>query len=658
MILLRLSLSNFKGIRSLTLEPEGRSFTAFGANATGKTTIADAFHFLMFGKDSAGSADFAVKTLTPDGEPHHGLDHEVSAELLLDSGRRIKLRRVYRETWTKRRGEAQRQLTGHTTDYFIDGVPLQKKDFDAEIAQICPEDVFRLLTDPLRFAERIHWSRRREILLEVCGDVTDADVIAADPRLADLAKILGDRKLEDHRKVIAARRAEINKEIERLPVRIDEVSRGLPELPEGLTESAAQARVDELSAERREAEEERQRIESGGEVAEKTRTLREVEAELLTVRTRLTAAQEEREAALRAEESSARAALDEARRKARAVRAEAQDAAEEIAALERRMTAERERFERLNAETFSHDAPDTCAACGQKLPPEEVEAARENARAAFNEDKARRLEVIREEGQRLKARRDELAGGSGARDSAIAAADAEVERLLDAAVKAEAALKAARVSAPDPAADPEYARLAGRKAELEGEIAALREGTAEALTAADEKAKEARKLQREAEAQLALFDQRRKGEARIEELKAEERRLAEELEELERQTFLSEEFIRQKVRMLEDKINSKFKLVRFKMFNVQVNGAVDDKLCEVTVNGVPYSSGLNHGARVAAGLDIIAVLQSHYGFKPPCFVDQAESFTALPEMDCQVIRLVVSAADKELRIEYETEVAS
>ena len=104
------------------------------------------------------------------------------------------------------------------------------------------------------------------------------------------------------------------------------------------------------------------------------------------------------------------------------------------------------------------------------------------------------------------------------------------------------------------------------------------------------------------------------------------------------------------MKVLEDMINSRFVLARFKMFNILVNGGLEE-CCEVTFEGVPYSAGLNHGARVQVGIDIVRTLQNHFSFLPPVWVDQSESISSLPEMECQVIRLVVSPTDEELRIE-------
>ncbi|NLM08491.1 MAG: ATP-binding protein [Clostridiales Family XIII bacterium] len=120
-----LKLQNFKGIRQFELDAQGGDISVFGDNATGKTTLADAFMWLLFDKDSSNRKDFQIKTLGPDGEPEHGLEHTVEASLQLPNGKQLTLKKVYAEKWTKKRGSATAEFTGHTTDHFIDGVPVQ-----------------------------------------------------------------------------------------------------------------------------------------------------------------------------------------------------------------------------------------------------------------------------------------------------------------------------------------------------------------------------------------------------------------------------------------------------------------------------------------------------------------------------------------------------
>ena len=169
----QLLLKNFKGARDIGLVLRGEKTAIFGDNSTFKTTCADAFSWLLFGKDSQGRADFEIKTLDDSGEALHGLEHAVEAALDVD-GKKTELRKVYRELWTKKRGSLVKEFTGHTKDTFIDGVPVTQSEYEEWIAELADEKAFRLLTNPLEFAERLHWQERRRILLEVCGDMSDA----------------------------------------------------------------------------------------------------------------------------------------------------------------------------------------------------------------------------------------------------------------------------------------------------------------------------------------------------------------------------------------------------------------------------------------------------------------------------------------------------
>jgi len=100
--LVSLKLENFKGIRSFELVANGNNVKVYGDNAAGKTSLFDAFLWVLFDKDSQNQKDFAIKTLDKDGKPIHNLDHIV--ELALDvNGQTIKLKKVFKEKWTKKR---------------------------------------------------------------------------------------------------------------------------------------------------------------------------------------------------------------------------------------------------------------------------------------------------------------------------------------------------------------------------------------------------------------------------------------------------------------------------------------------------------------------------------------------------------------------------
>jgi len=645
MKLTNLKLRNFKGIKEFDLETFGESQAIFGDNGTGKTTLFDAFSWLLFDKDSANRKDFEIKTLGVNGEPIHGLEHEVEGALVVNGGRLL-LKKVYSENWAKKRGAIEREFTGHTTTYFLDGVPVKKNEYEARIASIVDEDAFKLLTNPRHFNEVLHWQDRRKLLLEVCGDLSDAEVIASDSKLAKLPEILSGHKLEDHRKVIAARRSEINKDIEKIPVRISEVQRGLLD---AINAPNLKKELEGLKERRNAKAQELANLEAGGGVAEKTKELRVVESELLQI-------ENEHRSLMNTEAQSAKAELskleDEAdglRRAIQNMQAEVAEKQNTVKRLEGLLDTLRQDWSVANSENFTFEQSDTCPACGQSLPPEQLEAAREKAVALFNNDKAERLEKITTNGKLTGAEIKGLRHEVSVLEEEIAKLSRILIQAQEKVTDAQVKVSAIEAGAPFQAHDDTYAKKQALKQTIETEIEKLKatnSGAVEAmrliLSATDAKIADC-------ESAIAQIKQREAGLQRIEELKSEERTLAKEFERLEGELYLTEQFVRAKVSLLEDRINSRFELARFKLFEEQVNGATNE-ICVATANGVPYDA-LNNGMRIEVGMDCIKTLQRFYNFYCPVWVDQAESFCHLPEMECQVIRLVVSEKDKALRIE-------
>ena len=644
----KLSLSNFKGLKSFTLEPKGQSINIYGDNATGKTTLFDAFAWLLFNKDSQNRADFEIKTLGPDGEPEHGLEHAVEAILELEDGQQIALKKVYKEKWTKKRGSAKAEFTGHTVDHFIDGVPVQKKEYDARIAEIADENIFRLLTDPRYFNEVLHWQKRRELLLEVCGDVTDSDVIASDSTLSKLPVILGNRSIDDHRKVIMARRSEINKELERVPVRIDEVQRGLPDIA-GVDQAETSARIADLKEQIKAKQEQLVRLESGGEIAEKTKSLREIEAELLEIRNQYRSKVDNAVQAKQDEYNASRERYIALRGEVSNLKRDIEQYQQTIDALEQRVKDLRGQWYAVNEEQLTFEQSDICPTCGQPLPPGKVTEMKKKAKAEFNRQKAERLENITTEGKDLRTKADSLIAEKDKAEQQLAEASAKLEVEEKQMHLLQEELEAMRQKVNAFSDDPRYVEKLKEKEEIEKSIAAIRAGRDKEMESIIVQIAKLEKEVLDGEDQLSRVKRYEEGQKRIRELKEQERKLAAEYENLESELYLTEQFIRSKVKLLEDKINSRFQHARFKLFDVQVNGAVVET-CETLYKGVPYPD-LNGAAKINIGLDIINTLSEFYGFSAPIFIDNREAVTRLIGTKAQVISLIVSEKDKKLRVE-------
>ena len=647
MRLVSLRLTNFKGIHDFTLKANGEDVTVYGDNEAGKTTLFDALTWLLFDKDGRNKKDFEIKTLDENNQPLHGLNHEAEGVFNLD-GRQLTLRKVYAEKWTKKRGAAKAVFSGHTVDHFIDGVPVKKGEYETKIAAIIPENIFKLLTSPLYFNEQLHWAERRKLLLEVCGDISDTDVIASSGDLAELTNIIpSGRTLDEHKAVIAARRAEINKELGKIPVRIDEVTRSLPDIA-GIDAKKLPTDIANLKYRKQQKEQELVRIESGGEVAERRRQLAEIEAEILRLtndhREQSGKAVNEKHTQLFTVNGHVRnyqLVIDDIKRRIDRIHAESGRLAEE-------MKKKREEWFTINAQTLEYEQDTTCPTCGQDLPEEQLMEAREKAQADFNVQKAEKLSSISAQGQRFKTEIEVLTGEHNnlldklrENENLLIEKEAEGKRL-------QAEIEA--LSGQKTSLNPSYIQKLQQRQNITNIITQLQNSISEAVEGVSADIFELSLAIVKKESETNKIRLRKDGGRRIKELEAQEKELAAEYERMEKELYLTEQFTRAKVQLMDEKINSKFRFARFKMFEQQVNGGLAD-CCETLYKGVPYNSNLNAGHRIIVGMDIIRTLSEHYRFTAPIFIDNAESVTDLPEMDAQVIRLIkpeiVTEKDRE-----------
>jgi DNA repair exonuclease SbcCD ATPase subunit len=648
--LTRLSLKNFKGVRNFVIEMNGQNVRIFGDNATGKTTLFDAFIYLLFDKDSQNKKDFAIKTLA-DGKELHGLEHEVEATFKLN-GRELTLRKVYAEKWTKKRGSATSEFSGHTTDYFVDGVPLKKKEYQDKVDSIINEDIFKLLTSPSYFNEQVKWQDRRKTLLEICGDITTDEVIASNQQLYRLDEILNGRSIEDHRKVIAARRAEINKELDKIPVRIDEIKRNLPQL-DGADKQALETGIVQLNNDIDEKMTLINNIRNGSAIAEKQKAIQEIEIAMLQLKQEHQANSNDKVYSLktRIQEEHSNATILQSKIDSFKQRKEMNSF--NAKSLNDGMERLRAEYREIDGQQFSHESDCSCPTCGQSLPEEQVQVAREKALASFNKSKSERLESINKKGKQSKEKFEELRKANEEFDKEILKIEGQLVEKKELVTKLKEQLSTIENAIVDILDNPEYSSKLTEKNAIAASIRELREAADQSIQDVYGEVAEVKAKRDQLQGELGKFAVADQSQIRIIELMAQERTLAAEFEKLEGELYLTEEFIRTKVNLLEEKINSKFKYAKFKLFAEQINGGLTE-VCETLFDGVPYSSGLNNAAKVNVGLDIISTLSKHYGFAAPIFIDNAEAVTKLIDIEAQLISLIVSEQDKELRIECES----
>lgn len=638
--LLKLNLRNFKGIREFTLDTNGgKSVSIYGDNATGKTTIFDAFLWLLFGKDSQNKSDFIIKTLDKNGNEIHYLNHEVEA-LLEVSGEELSLKKVFREKWVKKRGSAKEEFNGHTVDHFINEVPVKEKEYKEKISHLIDEALFKLMTSPTYFNEHLSWKERRRILLEICGDLSDQEVINSNSFLSGLQDILGKRSIEEHRKIVAAKMKEINKELERIPIRIDEVQRNMPDVSE-IDPEMLNRQLSMLYGNIEKKQAELVRLQTGGEIAVKEKRLRELQAEMLEIKNKLQASKLEEISQINNKIAELKSQLSEITQNIEVRKYEVERGKAILADYQAEINRLRQEFVQVNSQNLDFEEGEICPTCGQPMPIEKLE----EAKAEFNRNKAMRLKEIKAKAQEITEKGKEL-------QAKLAKYIAEGKKFKEAQVATEMKvmkLEKIKESLAADINDAEYIQKRTEEIGLKQEIAQLQASSAEAVAKVQAEINQLRQAIAKLEADKAKLEQVKHSNERIKELAELEQKLTAEYEQLEGELFLTDEFIRTKVNLLEEKINSKFQIARFKLFEKQINGGINET-CETLYDGVPYSN-LNNAARINVGLDIINTLSKHYGFSAPIFIDNREAITKLLPTDNQVISLIVSAQDKVLRVE-------
>lgn len=687
----RLTLVNFKGLRNVVVEFGDGVTTISGRNGTGKTTIADSFAWLLWGKDSEGNSDSKFGIKTNDAEGNFIPDLEHGATGLFDvvdtetgEASSVELRRVYVEEWKTPKGSTERTLSGHHTDYFFNGVPLKKAEYDAKVAAIIPEDLFKVITDPYYFLT-LHWKAQREYLLTMAGKINDADVAATREEFAALLHRVTGKTMEEYKKEISVRRGRIEAQLDKIPTRKDEATRNTPVAPDYAALESEKAQIQEDlanidAAATSEAEANRVAYEQAAKIQAEINTKRDAQAKAL---------QDAKEAARAAAYETNRVADEAARDLAQIQRDEESEnkyysreksvITASIATAKRRKEGYeaqvadlRKRWEAVNNEqfqeqqaptagplicpVFGHQCADPGAAnrhqCDAAAALESFRKNQDTARAAFIANQTARLDKMDAEGQEL--------------NRLIAAQDAEIKRLeaeavaLDtkhnAAVQDYATKKATynntiaanpRVST-DPQIDPQtlptWVALQKEIDQLNARRAAVTAPTTQDAAAERQLSRATlRALLSEIDQKLGLRATIKAAEARIVELDKEAATLAQEKAALQTEEALIDDFVRCRMEEVERRVNGLFDGVEFRMYKTLVNGEKEPD-CVAYIGGVRYQDK-NHAGQINAGLAVINALCAFHGVTAPIIVDNAESVNDFIPVKSQLVRLVVTTGE-------------
>ena len=637
----RLVLENFKCHKSLKLDFAGGNASIYGDNASGKTSIYDALTWLLFGKDSQGNGEknIEIKPLDANGEVKDHLA-VTAVEAVLDvNGEEVSLRRTYKEVWTTKRGSSEATYDGNTSEYYVSGVPCKKNAFQDKVNELVDEDTFRMLTSVSYFANGISWQDRRAELFKVAGVMDDAQILATSEQFIPLVESMGKLSLEDYKKkLLAEKRGFVGAKTE-IPARISECQKTIEDI-EGLDFAGAKAEVEALNVKKDSISAQIVAIEHDSAADQKRMEIREVQLEL--------SALERENQAYRTSQSNGllnvqnlKMDLNDLMKRLDSKQHELANEKAYITSLDDKVAEFRNRWFSVNNEAFSGGS---CPTCGQNLPTAQLQTARDQ----FDANKQKRLDDILQAANSYKESKAQAEDRLNRQQGEIQQIEADIQQKKQDLAAAESSL--VEIVDMDGYAD--------RKNAIQVRMDTLNADLYEMMQSSADVVGKLRMEMAEVTTQISshmaiiskesLLDYSRQ---RVEQLREEAKTAAECLEAIEKMLFLMDEYSRYKTRFVEDSINGLFRIARFRLFREQANGGVEDR-CDVVYDGIPYIS-VNNGMKINLGIDIINTLSVAYGVRVPLFVDNAESVTKLENCNSQIIRLVVSENDKELRVNYE-----
>lgn len=674
MILKSLHIENFKGIKSLDVNFSEKTKIK-GQNAAGKTTIFDAFTWLLFNKNSAGEEKFNVRPLDKDGNRVDNVEIKVVAVLDVD-GKEVELSKVQKQNWVKKRGTDTVTLQGNVNSFEIDGYPKSESDFKAYVSGLAQsEDMFKMLTNPQYFSS-LKWKEQRDILMKLIADFSDVELAKTDAKYAPLLDELEKApSTDDIRSKFSKALTEWKKKRAEIPVRIDEAEK-------------SKVDIDVAERELARADLTRKIAEIDGKIANSGSAIGDLRSREMQLQFDMSGITQTMSGELSAKRRKLDDDIFDADEKIDDLHQKIQSAENQIMDNEKAISdadAERKnlgvKYNAEKAKAFDEapyqfdeskwvfdDSTTVCSLCGQKLPDDKIEQIKADFEARKAKAKADAEEKLKADIATFeKEKQAELnrinAVGTEKRKLIVALTkkNAELQQSIESLKKQEQETLAQKEELSkqlsqlpeeaDYSQNEEYAKLKAEHDEVLAKIEKLESEGADSVV--DELKTEKSDLQArldEVNAIVAKASMNVEIDERIAELQAEQKEIGQKVADQEQMLYLLEEFIRFKLDKISDSINSHFKTVNFKLFEMQLNGGMKD-CCECTVNGVDYSD-LNSGHRIVAGLDIIRSLSEMYGVSCPIFVDNAESLNKfnVPDMDAQLILLTVSE-DKQLKVE-------
>lgn len=656
-IIKKLRLLNFCGIRDAEYEFSEKLTIVSGGNGRGKSTIANAIMYVLFGTDMAGNS-LDIKTFDKNHEIIKEIPHEAELTLLVD-GDQIVLKRTLTDSW-------KGSKCMNTYKYYVDGDVTTAGDFKKIVEDICPDSVFRRISSATNFCS-LPWQKQRELLESLADQYATQDITQGDERFDFVVEELKKKTIADLIHHIKYKRKEVQKQLDAVPVRLAELNKSLPEAQDW---DALSAEIENLKEKLGEIDQKVRTIRIGGadkvrydgilkkiEFAEKRK--HNMEQGAMNLATEQATKHQSDVITANIAVKKAQSLVDDLKATMRGYTESEIHAKDKKEECERKVVDINNRLDELSKSRWSWNAEDgICPYCGQPLPAEDVERIKKESKDRFNERKSNASKKIQEEFNGIQQEYTDA-------KNILEKLDNDRMVTTNQLVKANKTLKEAEFKKREVDAEKPktYEQILAEKEEYQQvvkEIADLQAELNEPSASSDENAEMIIGLEKEREPIGTRYNEvlellvTKETYDRISELiekaKQDKESYQNQLDELDERLDLANEYNKKSCQLLEENVNGHFSYVKWSMFTRDLDGNMKP-YCECYHDGVPYSR-LNGAAKVNAGIDIANTFSRFYEVSAPMVLDECESVNdPIYSCDQQQIRLKVTT-DDELKFEY------
>ena len=642
----KMTIENFKGISHFEVDIDCLLTQIRGNNGTGKTSVYDAYLWLLTGKDSKGSESFKVQPVDQHNETIPKLTTTVCCKFSVDETE-IVLKRSLSQKWSKPKGTDKEILKGNSTDYFIDEVPVTATAFNAKIKEaFCDADKLRMISSVFQFFS-LPVKDARSLLVQMAGDMPDILTEESYPRL--FKDIKETKSVEGSKqRTLFARKKDEEARIG-IPLRIDENERKRP--------------THDFSALKSEAERIERRISEIDGVLQRhaDATLFDACADLNKKLNEIRTQIEDCERSFRKEREDAiyqnKSQIEAIRRMIEALNIDISSRERkstmldlEINEYQQNLKACGSEWTKVNSSEFKDTVDAACPTCGRPFDEDVVVERRNELIRRFNVEKVERLKEVMEKGNKISEALTKAKDQKMKIDEEVMSLKLRRDETISEESKAVSKLDSVPTIENLKEASREYMTLISKEASVQEKISIEKDKSQKAY---DDSEIENEKLSLKARLNdvLRMFGE----ESRIKEIEERRKQLEQEAVEVaarlaEHDALLHEiqRYGKERINAVEEKVSGMFSMVKFQMYERNITNDGEKEICEPLVNGVPYSGNLNYAAKVNAGIDVVNAISKWLGISMPIFIDNKESVFEIIDPIGQIITLTADETCEKL----------